>query len=95
VYGCPELLIDLSAEAETKLRELERFLYTNLYYHPKIAGQAQSIRGWLTRLFEKYSARPELMPHYYQHMIAAEGLKRIVCDYVSGMTDRYAMSMQE
>jgi len=95
VYGCPVRLIDLSAEAETKLCELERFLYQNLYSHPQIAGQAQSIRVWLTRLFEKYSDKPELMPHYYQHMIAAEGLKRIVCDYVSGMTDRYAMSMQE
>ncbi|MEN6306762.1 MAG: deoxyguanosinetriphosphate triphosphohydrolase [Anaerohalosphaeraceae bacterium] len=95
VYACPVRLIDLSAEAETKLRELEQFLYKNLYYHPQIAGQGESIRGWLTRLFEKYSAGPELMPHYYQHMIAAQGLKRIVCDYVSGMTDRYAMSMQE
>jgi dGTPase len=95
VYACPARLIEPSETVETQLRQLEQFLLENLYNHPQIAGQLPQIRDWLTRLFEKFTQNPDLMPHYYQDMIAAEGLKRVVCDYISGMTDRYAISLLE
>jgi dGTPase len=88
-------LIELSKTAETQLRQLEQFLLENLYSHSQIAGQLPQIQKWLTQLFEKFTQNPDLMPHYYQDMIAAEGLKRVVCDYISGMTDRYAISLLE
>jgi dGTPase len=95
VYACTARLIELSDTAETQLRQLEQFLFKNLYNHPKIIGQLPQIRLWLTRLFEKFTRDPGQMPHYYQNMIAAQGLKRVVCDYISGMTDRYAITLLE
>ena len=95
VYGCPEKLIELSEPAETKLRQLEQFLMEKLYNHPQIIGQLPQIKDWLTRLFEKFTRNPDLMPHYYQDLVASEGLKKIVCDYIAGMTDRYAISLSE
>jgi dGTPase len=95
VYACRQRLIELSETAETQLRQLEQFLLQNLYNHPQITGHLPQIRQWLTRLFDKFTHNPDLMPHYYQDMIAAEGLKRTVCDYISGMTDRYAITLLE
>jgi dGTPase len=94
-YQCPVRLIELSPSVEEQLRELEQFLYQNLYYHPQIAACAEKTRIGLTQLFEEIIAEPERMPTYYQKMVPAEGLKRVVCDYVSGMTDRYALSLLE
>ena len=95
VYACRQRLIELSSAVETQLQELEQFLLKNLYHHPQIAGQAEKVQDWLGRLFEKFSQKPDLMPRYYQNMIAAEGLQRVVCDYISGMTDRFALSCLE
>jgi len=95
VYACTARLIELSDTAEAQLCQLEQFLFDNLYNHPKITGQLPQIKLWLTGLFEKFIRNPDLMPHYYQDMIAAEGLKRVVCDYISGMTDRYAITLLE
>jgi dGTPase len=95
VYACRQRLVELSAAAETQLRELEQFLLKNLYHHPQIAGQAEKVRDWLGRLFEKFSQKPDWMPRYYQNMIPTEGLQRVVCDYISGMTDRFALSCLE
>lgn len=92
-YACRARLIDLSPSVEKQLCELERFLLDNLYHHSQIKTSAKNAHRWLTQLFDKIVAQPELMPHYYQKMIATEGLKRAVCDYVSGMTDRYAISL--
>ena len=48
---------------------------------------------WLTSVFEKFCAEPELMPPYFQQLVSAEGLQRSVCDYIAGMTDWYCLSM--
>jgi dGTPase len=95
VYTHPTGLIELSQKADTQLCQLEQFLHSFLYNHPKILAQSSQIKQWLTGLFEKFTRNPDQMPHYYQDMIAAEGLKRIVCDYISGMTDRFAISLLE
>lgn len=94
-YRCPCRLIELSPSVEKQLCELERFLLKNLYLHPQIAESANKAGIWLKQLFELFISQPERMPKYYQNMIPAEGLKRVVCDYVSGMTDRYAQSLLE
>ena len=45
----------------------------------------------LGRLFEYYCERPELMPNGYFRNVEDEGVKRCVCDYISSMTDRFAI----
>ncbi|MHC5198553.1 MAG: deoxyguanosinetriphosphate triphosphohydrolase [Planctomycetota bacterium] len=95
VFNCPQMLIGISEIADTALHQLETFLMQNMYLNSALAETTQKTRQWLTTLFEYLCTRPEKMPHYYQQMIDAEGLQRVVCDYISGMTDRYCLKQIE
>ncbi|MHC5018301.1 MAG: hypothetical protein ACYTFP_06995 [Planctomycetota bacterium] len=66
-----------------------------MYLHPTLAKTTEKVQGWLSGLFEHLTADPNEMPRYYQEMIDTEGLLRTVCDYISGMTDRYCLQMIE
>ena len=93
VYSYPQKLIAPSKQGQSDLAELEKFLLENMYMHPSLRQTAENAKQWLTILFEKYTASPRLMPHYYQKLIPTETLQRTVCDYIAGMTDRFCLSM--
>ena len=95
VFNCPQMLIGISEIAEAALTQLEAFLMQNMYLNPALAETTHKTKAWLGGLFEHLIAHPDQMPHYYQQMIAAEGLHRTVCDYISGMTDRYCLKQIE
>lgn len=71
--------------------QLRKFLYQNLYYHPEVAAPNNHGREMVARMFRACFEEPERMRDYMnEHGVDAEkDLKRTVCDYVSGMTDRY------
>jgi len=94
-YRHSENLIVLSAESETELIELEKFLLQNFYLHKSLIQTANQIKNWLEQLFERLCRRQKLMPGYFQRLAAEEGLQRTVCDYIAGMTDRYCLKMLE
>ena len=75
--------------------ELRKFLYKNLYYHPQVACVNQRACGLLRDVFNVCIAKPELMGLNKAGRIESEGLHRAVCDYVSGMTDRYLLEEHE
>lgn len=89
----PQTLIAVSPTAEAGLKELEGFLMQNMYLHQDLKETGQKVRTWLGTLFDDLCRHPEKMPRYFQHMIATETLKRTVCDYLSGMTDRYCLKL--
>ena len=47
-------------------------------------------RRFLMKLFAEFTRHPNLLPERYSRRIEQEGLERVVCDYVAGMTDRFA-----
>jgi dGTPase len=71
--------------------ELRRFLYQNVYYHPRVAEVNQRACEMLRRVFEAYLLDPERLGESATKRIDTEGLHRTVCDYIAGMTDRYLM----
>jgi len=95
VYRHSENLIVLSAESNAKLIELEKFLLENFYQHESLIQTGQKVKKWLQLLFEKLCQKPELMPVYFEQLAAKEGLQRTVCDYIAGMTDRFAIKILE
>ena len=95
VCGRSENLIVLSARREAGLVELEKFLMQNFYMHEVLTETADKVKGWLEQLFEKLCREPELMPGYFRRFIPEQGLQRAVCDYIAGMTDRFALKMLE
>ena len=70
---------------------LKRFLFDNLYRHHKVDKMRVKADFFITRLFETYLRHPNLLPPKYHARIERFGLERVVCDYIAGMTDRYAL----
>ncbi len=87
----PAPLATYSEEMAQKVAELRRFLYQNLYRHWRILRQVGKARHVLKRLFSAYVEMPEMLPPSVQEAAELEGLYRAVCDYIAGMTDRFAL----
>jgi dGTPase len=87
----PGPLIRYSDELLNANHELRRFLYQNVYYHPRVAEVNERACEMLRRVFEAYVLDPERLGDAATKRIETEGLHRTVCDYIAGMTDRYLM----
>jgi dGTPase len=70
-------------------RELRKFLYRHLYYHPSVAAANQRACGLLREVFGAYLADASQLGQTTSRRIEKDGLPRVVCDYLSGMTDRF------
>jgi dGTPase len=70
--------------------ELKRFLFHSLYRHYKVDKMRVKSEIVITRLFETYVRHPNLLPPKYHSRQERFGLQRVVCDYIAGMTDRFA-----
>jgi len=84
-------IVSHSPEMLARNRELKDFLMTNLYKHWRVLRMANKAQWFVTRLFETYIENPSMMPTEVQKNAEEEGLYRSVCDYIAGMTDRYAL----
>jgi len=71
--------------------ELKRFLFQYLYRHHKVDKMRVKAEIFITRLFETYLRYPNLLTPKYQSRLERFGLQRVVCDYIAGMTDRFAL----
>jgi dGTPase len=70
---------------------LKDFLYNRLYRHFRVVRMQVKAERIITDLFDAYRVEPLMLPDHVQAWIAARGLERTVCDYIAGMTDRYAI----
>lgn len=83
-------LITMSPELEQKSKKLGDFLNSTVYNHPTIIKMLHKGRMIIRGLFYEYMSEPRLLPKQIQRHANDQPLARIVCDYVAGMTDRYA-----
>lgn len=83
-------LVDHSHEIGIEVAELTEFLYRRFYRHPHLMELTQHAQQVLAALFHAYVAAPREMAPWYQQWIERAGLQRAVCDYLAGMTDRFA-----
>ena len=67
------------------------FMFSDVYTNPLAKGEESKVEGILERLYRYYTAHPEALPEDYAGVIESEGRERAACDYISGMTDGYAM----
>lgn len=71
--------------------ELRSFLFANVYTSPVAKSEDGKAKALLGRLFDYFVAHPDQMPALYRRNVEAEGERRCACDFISGMTDRYAI----
>jgi dGTPase len=84
-------LIRYSDEVAIANRQLREFLYTHVYYHPRVVEVNRQACEMLRRVFAAYLSDPERLGEGAARRIESEGLHRTVCDYIAGMTDRYLL----
>jgi dGTPase len=84
-------LVSYSEGLQQANRDLRRFLYKNVYYHPRVAEVNRRACEMLRSVFEAYLLAPDLLGDATARRIESEGLHRTICDYIAGMTDRYLL----
>ncbi len=84
-------IVGLSPVIAAITRELKRFLYENLYRHPHVMRMQLKAERVITALFEAYLSEPAQLPYEVQAKLRERPLERVICDYIAGMTDRYAL----
>ena len=84
-------LVGYSADMAARVRELKEFLFKNMYRHYRVVRMGDKAGRILRDLFESYVSEPLQLPPHYQERIDRDGVHRVVCDYIAGMTDRFAL----
>ena len=67
------------------------FMYSDIYVNPLAKSEESKVEGILASLYEYYTAHPEKLPADFSRVLEREGTERAAVDYISGMTDSYAM----
>ena len=96
VRNAPETLVQFSSGMMAELAVLRRFLFERMYRHYRVNRTRSQARRVLAQLFQLFMAEPEVMPPEWQTSALTDdrdARARAVCDYIAGMTDRYAIEV--
>ncbi|MDD5935262.1 MAG: deoxyguanosinetriphosphate triphosphohydrolase [Clostridiales bacterium] len=85
--------IVMSKPVENAMLGLRQYMFESVYTNPVAKGQEAKAEAMIEQLYEYYLTHYELLPEEYIYMIDVkhEPASRVVCDYIAGMTDRYAV----
>nr|TDI09575.1 MAG: hypothetical protein E2P08_02970 [Acidobacteriota bacterium] len=86
----PSRLLGLEDRIASQNRELKDFLHRNLYNHEVMRQSREKAQRLLEGLFRFYLEKPQRLPESHFSRIDILGPERVVCDYIAGMTDKYA-----
>jgi len=94
VRAAREALVRFSPGMRAAERDLKRFMYANLYHHPRQLAAAESAGRVVAGLFAAYRDDPALMTGEWRTSIpmAEPARGRHIADFIAGMTDRYAIT---
>ena len=83
--------LQMSPDMAEAVDTFHEFLYEHVYRNPRAKGEEAKVAGILGALWDWYDRDPARLPADYRRIADDEGVERAVCDYVSGMTDDYAV----
>ena len=89
--------IRMSPEVERATMDLRAFMFENVYKNPVAKGEEEKAINMVTNLYDYYRRHIQLLPDQFLEMLEEEWgtPERIVCDYIAGMTDTYAIKKFE
>lgn len=90
-----DFLIDAEPELAQQKRELEKFLYANVYRHPSLLKIRHQAQNRLKEMFQGYCENPDLFPAKYQKRAQKIGVRRMAVEYIAGMTDKFCEQTYE
>ncbi len=85
--------IEMESDIAEATLELRKFLFENVYTNPIAKGEEGKAEELLAALYQYFVEKPELLPKEQKRWIETDGVERAVCDYIAGMTDRYAVTL--
>ena len=91
VMSAPERLVAFSPGLSGMLAPLRTFLFEHVYWHNDVHKANEDAVEMMRKLFLFYVKNPDAMGRKARSRIQVDGVWRTSCDYVSGMTDRYAL----
>ena len=91
VEGKSHKIVGFSDEVKKLNTQLKRFLFKNLYQHYRVVRMAEKAKLILSELFDTYTNNSAVLPPGVQKASDTEGFHRAICDYIAGMTDRFAL----
>jgi dGTPase len=84
-------VVSFGEEMRAYNRQLKDFLYQEMYQHHRVVRMAVKAERIVIDLFNAYCSNPAILPRHVQNSIDQRGLERTICDYIAGMTDRFAV----
>lgn len=84
-------LICFTDETRLVIKELSDFLLKNFYFHHRVVRMTTKAKWFLKDLYTRYLETPKLLPEKIQRKMDSKDIRRVVCDYIAGMTDRFAL----
>lgn len=97
VHSMNQPRITMSEEVGQAMKDLRKFMFTNVYMNPGAKGEEDKAVHLVRQLYEYYIVHLELLPEQFLQAIEKTGERKeqIVCDYIAGMTDNYAVKKYE
>ena len=84
-------VVGFSDEYVTMNQQLKSFLFTNMYQHYRVVRMQTKAERFIQELFNAYVEKPEILPKKVQARAQTREFYRTICDYLAGMTDRFAL----
>ncbi|MEA3440079.1 MAG: deoxyguanosinetriphosphate triphosphohydrolase [Chloroflexota bacterium] len=91
LQSLPYNVVAFSEDQHRRNRELKDFLYAHLYRHHRVVRMAVKSERIIGDLFISYMSEPTILPVHIQKLSQEYGPERTICDYLAGMTDRFAV----
>jgi len=83
--------VSFSRKISDLRKPMRNFLMERLYHHYRVTRMSNKAKIFIKELFKFYLENPESLPTHIQNKIPEFSKRRVVCDYIAGMTDRYAL----
>ncbi len=87
----PYNVMTFSEDMARRNREIKDFLFAELYCHYRVERMQVKAERVITDLFNAFKSEPSTLPRHIQEQVEEVELERTICDYLAGMTDRYAI----
>ena len=91
LQSLPQNVVGFDEEMKQHNRFLKDFLFKNMYRHYRVVRMHKKAERILSDLFTAYVDEPSMLPMQFQEQIQEKGKQRTICDYLAGMTDRFAV----
>ncbi len=85
--------IRMAQDVQEAFDELHSFMFLKVYTNPYCKSEEGKAKTMIAMLYEYYTTHPDKLPNQFEETCLREGADRAVCDYIAGMTDRFAVHM--